>query len=456
VTVQKLCFIAMQDSNGSLLLYDGRPNRHPNFCIFEYTFHPPEIGLCMFMVWRSKFLLWLSVLVVITTAGLNVHMQTQSRYESTDDGGQFGRSLKEGKRKKSKSPPVIPDLPADVDDDSIKIQTLLVVSDVYVIDQKGNSVRGLKQDDFRLLEDGIPQQIEVFSNGGESAVIPRSIVMIIDHSSSQLAYLKNSIDAAKVLVSRLPPNDRMAIVTDDVEILQDFTTDKSVLSEKLDELSRRTFKGELGKSLQYSALFAAISEKFRGNELRPIVIFQTDGDQLMGLKGSGYASTSANFSYQDLTKLAVSSGVTIYAINPGISFAGVSDDERIRRATADLELGAQAYSEARKIRYTPPKRPYTEQFLNQWARARAQDESAIYRLAEATGGWAVNLSTPDEAADVYSRIFDEMNQRYMIGYYPTNQKRDGNLRSIRILVGSDEKYSIRSKTVYRAPLEFNR
>lgn len=51
--------------------------------------------------------------------------------------------------------------------------------------------------------------------------VPRTIVLIIDYSGSQLPFIKNSVAAAKVLVDKLGPKDLMAIVTDDVELLLD-------------------------------------------------------------------------------------------------------------------------------------------------------------------------------------------------------------------------------------------
>jgi hypothetical protein len=51
-----------------------------------------------------------------------------------------------------------------------------------------------------------------------------------------LPYLDNSVKAAKLLVDKLGPKDMMAIVTDDVELIQEFTTDKKKLKEKLDKL----------------------------------------------------------------------------------------------------------------------------------------------------------------------------------------------------------------------------
>src|SRR4029077_15896510 len=95
------------------------------------------------------------------------------------------------------------------------------------------------------------------------------------------------------LVDKLTPDDRMAIVTDDVELLQDFTTNKHQLRDQLDRLAKRVANPTMfnvgpgrkfGSSRQYSALMATLKEAFVSEDKRPIIIFQTDGDQLPFLR----------------------------------------------------------------------------------------------------------------------------------------------------------------------------
>ena len=104
--------------------------------------------------------------------------------------------------------------------DVIRIETSLVSCELLVVDERGNSVPGLTAEDFSITENGAPQTVGHFLKG-DNAQVPRTIVLVIDYSGSQLPYLKNSIKAAKVLVDKLGPKDLMAIVTDDVELLHD-------------------------------------------------------------------------------------------------------------------------------------------------------------------------------------------------------------------------------------------
>ena len=236
-----------------------------------------------------------------------------------------------------------------VDETVIQVKTDLVVNDVLVNDQNENVIADLKKEDFIVNEDGTPQKIEIFSSG-ENASLSRSIVLIIDYSTSQFPYIKNSIEAAKHLVDRLNPTDKMAIVTDDVQLLADFTNDKTLLKKKLDSLN---YKGlqlfpRGGKSKQFSALLAVLNEMFTAEDSQRIVIFQTDGDELGKLKQDNDTpyhlsrttrakyGDETSFGFSDIREAIERSRATIYSINPGIKFLGFSKQEQSERARISL------------------------------------------------------------------------------------------------------------------------
>ena len=125
---------------------------------------------------------------------------------------------------------------------------------MLVLDSQGHSVTGLGKDDFIVKEDGQPQPISQVSLGDDQGV-ERSIVLILDYSDSQFPYLDTSVEAARLLIDKLGPKDRMAIVTDDVKLLVDFTHNKTDLKTGLDSLKRR-WQQRTGKSAQFSALLA--------------------------------------------------------------------------------------------------------------------------------------------------------------------------------------------------------
>lgn len=203
---------------------------------------------------RNKLTFYLILAIVeccfvFINSGVTVLAQS---FDYKEDGRKiFGSSLKKtDKKSKDKSESKKQNINSADADEIIRVETTLIVNDISVFDKHGNPISGLKKEDFIVKEDDKIQEIKAFS-AGDGEAISRSIVLIIDYSFSQLPYIKTSIEAAKALVDRLNPNDRLAIVTDNVELLQDFTSDKTLLKEKLESLKMNALSGKLGHSRQY-------------------------------------------------------------------------------------------------------------------------------------------------------------------------------------------------------------
>ena len=323
------------------------------------------------------------------------------------------------------------------DDDVVRVQTDLVVCDVLVVDKQGKTITGLTRDDFIVREDDRAQQIATFSLG-DNVNVPRSIVLIIDYSSSELPYIKTSIEAAKVLVDQLGPKDRMALVTDDVQLLVDFTRDKELLKKNLDALKNKALAGRVGQSLQYSALMATLNEMFNSEDIRPIVIFQTDGDQLSRLKDG--ITARDRFSFRDVAGAVEKSRATIYSIVPGPSFLDLTPNQRVQRILSALgDMGLDNFQ--------------SDSMAHGMAERRFKEQLAIAGLAKLSGGWPDFLEKPQDAGSVYARIFADINNRYVIGYYPGNKTRDGNRRRIAIGVRNHPEYVVWGRKTYIAPKE---
>ena len=344
------------------------------------------------------------------------------------------------------------------EDDIIRVDTDLVVCDVLVFDKQGKWIAGLSKDDFVIKEDDKPQEVGSFSLG-DAKTIRRSIVLIIDYSASQLPYIKTSIEAAKTLVDKLNPMDRMAIVTDDVKLLVDFTSDKELLKAKLESLKTSALSGAVGRSEQYDALMATLKELFAVEDLRPIIIFQTDGDQLDKLKGGSPSSPyilQRNFGLTDLLTTAEKARATIYSIIPGIRLAGLSEDEQLKRAKADRENRIVANAELRRLKGLPGPNlasmaTISEANLRMYASTWIRMQLALVGIANHTGGWTDFLEQPEQANDVYTRILNDINMRYIVGYYPSNRTRDGKRRKVNLEVRGHPEYIVWGRKTYFSP-----
>jgi VWFA-related protein len=379
------------------------------------------------------------------------------------------------------------------DDDVIRIDTSLVATDLLVLDLQGRPVRGLVATDFAISEDDTPQQVGHFLLGSNTSV-PRSIALIIDYSGSQFPYIQNSVEAAKVLIDKLGPRDRMAIITDDVEMLCDFTTNKAELKKKLDLLLERSrgkkaFLGlggknrRLGLSAQYSALMATLKELFDAEDQRPIIVFQTDGDEAKYLRNSiivpqvppglppewiaaAQVDVEAQlklqrdgmteFSLEDVYREVEKSRATIYTVVPGTKFVGLNSAQQVERLRADDERATNEWlptlskgaKEAFKARDEARKRLTPIQALQYRAQEYAKLQSALMEVSNLSGGWTDFLETPTQAQAIYSRIFADISERYIVGYYPTNKVQDDRRRKIRIEVKGHPEYTVVGRRSY--------
>lgn len=394
----------------------------------------------------------------------------------------FGESVKRLKwdpvRQEAVDAPSLETRTTKFGEDVIRIDTELVVCDLLIRDAQGRLVETLAQDDFVLSEDGRPQNISHFSRGNPGDV-DRTIVLIIDYSASQSPYIHNSTEAAKILVNNLGPKDRMAIVTDDVELKVDFTTNKAALKNALDDLKDRALvQRKFGRSEQFTALMATVRELFSSEDFRRIVIFQTDGDEFFLLQPPdlyGYTSvprphagasekekrkaeekvTKAlsklrparpvrEFGLGDIHTAAEKSRATIYSVIPGYRLAGVLEDDLLRSARNHFEAFLPGQGDK-------PSESFPNKLLLQAAEPWAKFQRAVSSVSEKTGGFTQFLERPDQANDIYSYILSDLNRRYVIGYYPTNKTRDGKRRSVSIEVRNHPEYVVEGRKAYYAP-----
>lgn len=375
----------------------------------------------------------------------------------------FGWSLEQKKYEERKNAPpnqASPGTAADVTPETLRVETTLAVFDVLVLSDSGQVITGLKKDDFQVLVNGQPQEIGTFAPSNE-VKIPRSIVLLIDYSLSQLPYLEASTKAAKVLVDSLNSQDRMAIVTDDIKLLVPFTNNKEALKKALSDLVSYARLGVRGASLQLSALLAVCRE-IAATEERPIIIQQTDGDEAWQLKDApGKNRFRSNFSSTDLQQAAEQSGAIVYSIIPGPQLYGLSDEQQLNHAAWILQLERASFMGRPMQRPLGPggrviignsarNQEDKERFLKQFIAHRIRQHATLGEISALTGGWTVHLETPAQAADIYALIFSTIEQRYVLGYYPSGDPREVKPQDVVISIRNHPNYRVlKRKTHYQ-------
>ena len=170
-----------------------------------------------------------------------------------------------------------------------------------VTDSSGSYVKGLAKDDFALIVDGKPQDIETF----EAANSALSVVLVLDVSSSMALKLREARTAALDFLSALKPGDRAAVLTfaSNVVGFTPFATDRSAARAALEE-ARVT-----GETALYDATAVAL-RKLREQAGRRAVVLFTDGED-----------NRSRLSSDQVVDLARANEASVFAVAQGVAEA---------------------------------------------------------------------------------------------------------------------------------------
>jgi len=269
----------------------------------------------------------------------------------------------------------------------IRIDTELVNINVRVIDRNSRPIGGIRQNEFTVTEDGVPQKIEYFSQ----SEVPTNYSLVLDNSGSLRRQLDKVIEAGKILVNTNKPEDETLIIRfvsrDKISIEQDFTSKKEYLNDALDNLYIDGGQTAIRDAVYLAADKVTNYEKAKNSDdrKRRAMILVTDGED-----------RDSYYTEPQLFEMLKESDVQIYVIG------FVSD--------LDKESG----------------------FIRKSEQSRAK--TFLERLASETGGKAYFPSGIDQLPGIARDIASEMRTQYSIGYIPSNEKEDGTYRHIKVTV----------------------
>ncbi|HEX7330855.1 MAG TPA: VWA domain-containing protein [Pyrinomonadaceae bacterium] len=140
-----------------------------------------------------------------------------------------------------------------------------------VTDRNGRAIGGMRESDFTVWENGIERRVTNVAPANE----PFNLVLLLDVSGSVEERMDFIRKAARDFLRTTSPQDRISIITfrDDIQVISDFSTDRRMLSQKLDEFDAG------GGTALYDALGYVLSEplkRLRGE--RTAIVVMSDGD----------------------------------------------------------------------------------------------------------------------------------------------------------------------------------
>src|SRR6202044_4020941 len=266
-------------------------------------------------------------------------------------------------------------------------------------------VNDLNKEDFKITEDNVEQKVEFFS---KEVNMPITLGMLIDTSASMDRMIDAEHDAASRFLREVmrPKDEAMVITFDfDVDLVADFTQDTSVLASAIRStrvnsvggggvVTPGTFPGgtNAGGTDLYDAVYLACHDELATEAGRKGVIILTDAED-----------TGSKLRLQDAVEAAQRTDAAIHVLL-------IVD----REATSGV------------------------------------GGSVARKMTEETGGRVIDVHNEASLEKAFDEISQEVRSQYVLGYYPTNVKRDGTFRKLRVDVMKPD-MKILARKGYYAP-----
>jgi len=354
-------------------------------------------------------------------AGQTPSTQKPSETPPAEAGGPTGDvgSIAVPKKKGEPPPPKEPKIknPPEIGNYSVRKDVSIVSLDVQVKTKDGMFVPNLKAQNFKIMEDGVPQQVKDFKIQDD---VPITAVLLVEFGSTNYYFMLDALRASYSFASTLKKDDWIAVTAYDMRphILVDFTQNKEQVYDALGTLRVPGFH----EFNLFDSLYDTIDRLER-----------VEGHKYIILVSSGMDSFSRLRLDQVYDKVKSTRDITIYCVGTG----------GFLREMNDQNMG-------------PISRM---NFL--------QGDNQLRTFAKWTGGHAYFPLFAANFKEVFADIASDIRNEYVITYTPTNPKQDGTFRKVKIELqapdggpltlknekGKDVKYDIVARDGYTAKHE---
>ena len=263
----------------------------------------------------------------------------------------------------------------------------LVHLSVTARDPAERIVHDLDLAEFEIFEDGVRQEVGHFGHHET----PISVVLLLDKSGSMEGdKMMHAKDGVINFVKALKPGDETLVVafSDSIDALGGFGLSARAIEQAVKQVEAATG----------TRLYDAVREGAReiatpGRKDKRALVILSDGED-----------TTSRLRLDDAVEAVRLAEVPVYAI-------AIEYEDRARR----WAWGRQE---------------------SQWRQlGAALGLDPLHRLTDGTGGWTYPIQAAKRCKEVCLRIADELRNQYLLGYYPTNQERDGRWRTIEVRTG---------------------
>ncbi len=338
-------------------------------------------------------------------------------------------------------------------DEIIRVETQLIDVPIAVVSANGTPIRGLKASNFVVYEDGKRQEIADFS----ATTAPFEVALLLDTSGSTRSDLQLIQRAASDFIASLRPGDRVAIIAYNTdrkdnkavatsELVSRLTSDRRELKTAIDSVKTSNGTPYYDSLLQVAekVFDKPAAEEFRG---RRALVALTDGVD---------STSTSDFSAakEELEQIGIISFFIKVDTREFFEENLLGDCEAaIRFSTAQIRryyrsIAAKAGME-KAVNFCQLgdfERLAVSKKLYEIA------DTEMDELARGSGGKVFPVGDLSEARAAFKSVADEIGTKYTLGYYPSNDKKDGTYRKIKVdVVGFPKGGSVRAREGYIAP-----
>ena len=277
----------------------------------------------------------------------------------------------------------------------IQLDVSLVLINMTVTDPYDRLVTGLEKENFRVFEDGKEQEVTAFS----SEDLPISIGIIFDMSGSMSDKIGRARQAAVQFLKTANPRDEFFMVSfnDRAQLTSGFTSSADQLE------SRMMFTAARGQTALLDAIYLGLSQmRSASNGKRALLVISDGGDN------------HSRYNEKDIRNFVKEADCQLYVM-------GVFDNNDMQRTDEE--------------RYGP---------------------TLLSELAEMSGGRVFAVENFNDLPDIASKIGMELRNQYVLGYKPSDARRNGTWRKIKVKLIAPKglpPLSVYARTGYRAPAD---
>jgi len=313
----------------------------------------------------------------------------------TDNVGPYAIPKKKAEDAPPPTPPPAPKKAEDLPDYSLKVNVPLVNVDVMVTTKDGQFIPGLKQENFRVAEDGVPQTVTHFN----ISKAPITAVLLVEFASTNYVFMIDALRASYAFANSLQKDDWVAVAYYDMQphILVDFTQDKKAVYGALNEMRIPGFS----ETNEFDALYDTLDRLDRVEGKKYIILVTTGIDSFSKLTYD-----------KILKKVKDTKDVTIFPISVGFmlrEYCETHPSYYCRNMAHGMGI------EVHNIDYL-------------------QADNELRTFAAMTGGRAYFPRFQAEYAEEFADISSDIRNQYSLSYSPTNTKLDGTYRKLKVQV----------------------